>query len=416
MLVLKGLLLTETVIIALLAWLKNRDPFSPVKIYLMFSTFFFAAIYYQDVRWETLVCYALLVQSIAFSLFFERKVGKTSVIVATINFRRLYTTIWLLSLPGMATMIYFVYEAGGLLQYLLSLAYRVQTWKGQGYFVILLNTLPTLNLIYFAGIIQDQQRKSSSVILYVLHFVILLMVGLLTASRSYIGVSLFGMCVIWTYLVRIPKYRYILMLAGFLVAFASVMGTIRNDNYGGEAGEGFLEKQAEGGRLENAQMGYGVSPLEIVFKSPEKVFLGGLSYLSLFTNLIPRVVWPGKPDTGGVIFTRAYTDDQSGFSYLATGAITEAILNFGTFFGIAFGVFANLFVFLCGCVFYNRVISKYSRPGLRANAFGIVAYFYVILTFARFSYGEFTDIFQSLIFFNLVPLGLVNLGLRFKLL
>ena len=412
MLIYKSTLLAATVIIALLAAVKNRDLFSPVKIYLVFSTFFYVALYFEDVQIETIVSYAFLIQSIAFCLLLERKRGIFSIAVSPVNSARLHKIIWLLSLPSMATMVYFVYDAGGFLPYLLSLAARVETWKGQGHFIVLLNILPTLNLVYFVAIIKDDNTKFTQRIFYGLHFIIFVVVGLLTASRSYIAIPLLGMCVMWAYLLRPPKLRYVLSLAVFLIAFASIYGAVRNNN-GEELISDFLENKASD-RFENAQMGYGVSPLEIVFSSPEKVILGGLSYLTIFTNFIPRSIWPDKPDTAGIIFTKLYTDDQTGLSYIATGAIAEGVLNFGKTFGPPFGVLINFLVLLCGCVFYNRVISKSTSSGVQVDITLIVAYFYIILAFARFSYGEFTDIFQSLIFFNLLPLYFIKLLLRFK--
>ena len=414
MLEIKLLILLEIVAIALLSLRRNSDLFSPTKIYLLFSTFFYSAIFINDVLIETLICYFFLIQMIAICLFIEKKCNKSAIVLTNINFNRLYKIIWIGSLPGIATMIYFLFEAGGLQQYLLSLALRVETWKGQGYFVVFMNTIATLNLMYFACIIKDNNNNLSKKIFYSLHFILFLFVGLLTASRSYVAVSLLGMCVMWTYLVRPPKVWYVLLLAGFLIIFASIVGAVRNNNYGGEFAEGLLDDDFGKSKFENAQMAYGIMPLEIIFSSLEEVRLNGLSYLTIFTNFIPRSVWPEKPDTGGIIFTKLYTEDQTGLSYIATGAITEGILNFGKPVGAIVGIIINFFVLLFGCNFYNHIICS-SRARKFTSPFFIVANFYIILACARFSYGEFTDIFQSLMLFNLMPLGLVSFALRFKL-
>lgn len=89
-------------------------------------------------------------------------------------------------------------------------------------------------------------------------------------------------------------------------------------------------------------------------------------------------------------------------------------MNSGEPIGIVFGVALNFLFLLWGCALYSRIIIKSEKPGGAINLISIVAYFYIIMAFARFSYGEFTDIFQSLIFFNLLPLILIKVGLRFK--
>lgn len=421
MISIKIILFVETLFLVWLSLRMNKDMFSPVKIYLLFSTFFYLSIYFQDVKIETLLSYFLLIQSIALCQYLEWKRVKFSIYITDINIGLLRKIIWFLSIPGIVTMIFFISESGGIWEYMLTLNLRVESWRGQGHFIVLLNTLPTLNLIYFASILVDDKKNKSDILLYISHFLIFFMMGLLTGSRSYIGISLVGMYVMWSYIVRPQKIIYIALVSIFLIFFVGVIGAVRN-NYSEVLDDGWLASVFSGDKFESSQMAYGVNPLEIIFGASntiygvsESVFLGGSTYLSLLTNWMPRAIFPWKLDTGGIIFTKVYTGDHwEGLSILSPGAVAEAIMNFGEPVGVVFGVVLNFIFLLWGCMLYNRIIIESEKQSGAINLIFIVAYFYSLMAFARFSYGEFTDVFQSLIFFNLLPLALINIGLRFK--
>ena len=412
MLYFKLLLLTETLLIFGLAWVRNPDPFSPVKFYLVFSIFFYLAIYFQDVRVETLLCYFVLIQAIAVCVFLEKRIIRQVVVVGEKDGVLINRIVWLLTIPPVVTMLYYVYDAGGVSQYFGVLARRVEAWKGHGAMTVLLNTLPVLNLVYFGSVVSTRKTNRKQLILYGLHFIIFVTIGLLTASRSYIGISILGMCVVWAYLVRVPRLRHLFMTSLVLILFAGFMGGVRN-NYQDRMTIDSAKKILGHAKFETAQMGYGVSPLEVIFDSPEIVYMWGETYLTLITNMVPRTIWPEKPDTAGVIFTREYTADQTGLSYFATGAVTEAIMNFGKPFGILFGLTSNFLLLISGSILYNRYICGNARDGQRVSLLLIVGFYYFVLSISKFSYGEFTDIFQTLVFFNLAPLALILGGLHF---
>lgn len=414
MLYLKILILVETLLIFGLAWFRNPDLFSPVKFYLVFSIFFYLAIYFQDVRGETLFCYLVLIQSIAVCAFLEKRVERKVIVVCKKDAEIINWIVWLLTIPPVVAMLYYVSDAGGVSEYFGVLGRRVETWKGQGAITVLLNTLPVLNLIYFGSVVSTRKTNRKQIILYGLHFIIFVTIGLLTASRSYVGISILGMCVVWAYLVRVPRLMHLFVVALVLVLFAGFMGAVRNNYQEGVTVDSVAQMLADA-KFETAQMGYGVDPLEVIFESPERVHKWGGTYLTLVTNMVPRALWPEKPDTAGVIFTREYTPDQTGLSYFATGAVTEAIMNFGKPFGVLFGLTFNFLLFVYGSILYNRHICSDGGGGgdQSVGLFFVVGFYYVVLSISKVSYGEFTDVFQTLLFFNLAPLALVWVGLRF---
>ena len=142
--------------------------------------------------------------------------------------------------------------------------------------------------------------------------------GLLSGSRSYVGISLVGMYVIWSYILKPQKIIYVTLIFIFLIVFFGVTGAVIN-NYSEILDEGWLASVFAGDKFKNSQMAYSVNPLEIIFGASKiiygvskSVFAGGSTYLSLLVNWILRAIFPWKPDTSGIIFTRVYTEDYWG--------------------------------------------------------------------------------------------------------
>jgi hypothetical protein len=409
---LKIFIFLETITLIFIAMKKNPDVFSPVKFYLLFSIFFYLNIYFIDVKLETLACYFVLIQAIAICALLEKKLPHK------INFNHdsilsYEAILWVLTLPPLIIMYYYIDNAGGVLEYLGVLALRVEAWSGQGPLTMVINWMPTINLVYFGCFLLDKDKGFFKKVRYFLHFGLFVAIGLLTGSRSYVGISILGMVVVWSYIKGVPKIRNIVVVAFVLIVFAGYMGAVRN-TYGGGMTFDSLVNSLTASNFENAQMSYGVDPLGVIFSTPEKPPLLGATYLTLVTNLIPRYYWPDKPDTGGLIFTKEYTDDQSGLSFYATGAITEAIMNFGEIAGLIFGVFQILFLFLLGSLAYNKYFCSNFKSGYSLSVLFVIGFYYLILSFSKISYGEFTDVFQALLVFNLLPLILIGFSFRLK--
>lgn len=410
MIYLKAALFFEIIAIAGFSLARNPDPFSPSKFYLLFSVFFSLAIYFQEVRMETLLCYFVLIQLVGICVFMERTGGTSKAAISDTKFRDLLITIWILTIPPLLVILFNIYEAGGILSYLGSLYRRVEMWRGRGIMTMLLNFLPALNLLYFGAVLAARKTNSfARIALYSVHFLLFLTVGLMSGSRSYIGVSILGMCLVWGYSVGFPRIRNLVVVAVILVMFAGVMGAVRNSYREGMSLDSVV-KMFSSAELESAQMAYGVSPLEVIFSAPERLHLLGATYLTLFTNVIPRSIWKGKPDTGAIIFTREYTPDRSGLSYFATGSVTEAILNFGKPAGVFIGLAINAAFLFSGVFFYNTyAVGRDSAAGVR-GIFGISLYFFIVLAVSKISYGEFTDVLQTMFLFQIFPLVLVGCG------
>jgi hypothetical protein len=153
---------------------------------------------------------------------------------------------------------------------------------------------------------------------------------------------------------------------------------------------------------------YGLVPLELVLASDHEPRLHyGLTFLTALTNLVPRSIWPEKPDTGGVVLTKIYTGDAwQGGTNLSTGILTEGMLNFGIALGLLFGIVSLLAALVLVEYWYVRLLRQ------RMNAIGgkgmvqLVIYIVVMRSVIGLLFAEFTNTAVGLLFY-IAPLVFV---------
>jgi hypothetical protein len=137
---------------------------------------------------------------------------------------------------------------------------------------------------------------------------------------------------------------------------------------------------------------YGLIGIEAVFERGAHNIHFGKTYLSVFSNFVPRKIWPDKPDTGGAIFTAEYMDDQWGGSSVATpGILGEGMINFGATAGILFGYFAIISLNFGVIRVYARV--KYSNKynfSRMMTGIHVLIYIIILKYVNGLMVGEFT--------------------------
>lgn len=390
---------------SIVSFVLNKDIFSPAKIYNVYLVFFYFGIILKPVLWQTALFFLLNSLLGLFLSFFEGGyIKREKVLICHSRYK--YLTIWLASLPGILIKVIFIAQAGGLIEYMNSLAFRVIDWAGKGHLVIWFYILPCLTILYFALIITDAKINKIKYFTFLLYFSIYISIGILTGSRSYIAITILGMIFSYSGLVKQVSYRSLVILFFIIIFISAFLGGFRN--LFGNVGEFTnIEEISNDFKFENEQINYGLIPLELVFESEEKPLLYGETYLTIFTNFIPRVFFEKKPETGGIAFTKIYADDQwGGMSNLATGAVTEGVINFGYVLGPLVGFSLNIFMVFVGVVYYHRVTR-------RSGGFEVLVHrvllFYILIAGARFSFSEFTDVIHSFLFYVFFPLLMICL-------
>jgi hypothetical protein len=207
------------------------------------------------------------------------------------------------------------------------------------------------------------------------------------------------MMLIYHHSVRRIGVHWLITVAAGLLLIASVLEVARrNVSFDGEVlTTGISEAGQAEERATFEWAKYGLIPLELLLEADNVNRYYGLTYLTAFTNMIPRELWPTKPDTGGVVLTKEYTGDAwGGLSNLSTGIIPEAIINFGRPLGIVVGTLQ--FGILVGALLLYYV--RYRRRVVKndpSKSVDSVRFSYITWGMVALIIGEFTNIVVNLV-------------------
>ncbi|EIY4754479.1 oligosaccharide repeat unit polymerase [Vibrio cholerae] len=391
------------------SFLRNKDIFSPIKLYSVFNVFFYLDVFINKYDILVVISYTIICLTILILSFFESenvhfKMNKS------IKFhisKRIVISIWFFSIISIINQLIIIIELGGLVNYIGNIAYRVEYFKGKGYVIILNNLIATMNVIYFSMMLVSSNLSKKSWVIFFIHFFIFVFIALLSGSRSFLLMTILVEIIIYHYLKKEFTLVKLLPYVVFIGVMIAVLGGVRNTV---STTDGELKlSSTDDIKLESTHFKYGLIPLEIVFSSDDKPLLYGSTYASLITNFIPRIIYPEKLDSGGVAFTKIYTGDKwGGLSNLATGSITEGIINFGLSVGLVVGVLILSIALFTGLILYSKLpIFVLSNTGF----IKIILYVYFLLAASRLSYSEFSYTYYTYILYYFIPaIGVIVLS------
>ena len=399
----------------------NTDIFSPAKYYLLNFLVFYSGAWFEDQEialWGCILL-VLLIGSITVALEsgirpFPRRMAfnKESLISESLTW-----WLWLLSLPGILSQLYIVTWVGGIEDYINILHYRVEAFSGLGWVRILTQTLSVINLVYFSlGLMGGRPLYWWSG--FTIHLLLTASIGILSGSRSGLLNIFVSMLFCFHYLrFRIPAI-YILMFAFTLVLTAGIMGALREQVKVSE-GEFYTSSENEGLTIKTNIFFNGVEPLEILIKSELEDLAWGSTFLTAFTHLIPRVVWPGKPDSGGVFFTKIYTGDAwQGRSNLAPTFLGELVINFDWAAGIFMFIILYCLIMVAIVKLYNSFLKSMAIKSGKDLVLSVVWYNSILFAGVALMTGEFTNTLHIFFLTKAIPLILLRrifrLAIKFK--
>ena len=409
--VIVGVLLLGAILAALLS---NSDPFSPAKFFLASYALFCLGAWSQprDVSVWLMLLLVLLVGVITVAmesvmLRDETRARGWFMPLRSIDRVRTIRWVWLLSLPPLLAQFAVIRFYGGLFGYINILGNRVLEFRGMGWLNTLTSMLLVMNLLYFAvGLLEKQSRRWWGG--YAAHLLIVTGIGLLSGSRSGV-LSVFAMqAFLVHYLHRRVSVSKAISLGALLVLAASALGVIRD---GLKVDDGQLVTGLSAGEriFQTAIFNYGVEPLEILSQSRGLELTLGSTFASVVTNVVPRVLWPGKPDTGGVVFTKVYTGDAwGGASNLTPTFLGEWIINFGWVPGALLFVLSYTAMLAYTVRLYRRTIRHAQQDRGVDTAIDVVRYVCVLWAVVGLMVGEFTNVVLGLVLHRLAPLWLMR--------
>ncbi len=408
---LKFLLLFLSVSTFIFLYIQNRNLLSPAKVIFIFSFLFYFGFYFLEPNILTTSAVFLIFLLLLILGFIDKDVTvNTESLRIKVPLTKYFILLVLTFIP-FSLKIIDINSVGGVENYLFNLAFRVRELSGQGWKVIIFSSIQAIFAYLMFLFFIDNNKTFIKKLLVLFIFCVLIFMAITSGSRTSLALPIATTLILYHFIVVKVKIFTIFLIAVLISIFVIIYGSFRN-TFGTTDNVGFLLKD-----LEFAQFYYGVNPLMIIYESGESPYLLGQTYLTFFTNFIPRIFYPDKPDTGGLVFTKFYMDDQwGGLSNLAPGVFGEAIMNFGFSFGIVFAGFLLAIVFLISVWFFRRSLFYFSSnlSIYRKGLYFMISIFFVFAA-ARFSYSEFTNVFFSFVLFNLLPLLFIYFLMSIKL-
>lgn len=384
----------------------NQDKFSPAKFFLFSFMVFHASALSSNAPWELwlLMLLVLLVGlvTVLFEAVMRTPPSAPQRVRRVFNEKHFVHWIWLLSAPAILSQIAIVQMMGGLEGYINIIGNRVVEFRGLGWAKTLISTITVFNLIYFAvGLTRRRSRFWWAA--YAVHLLILLVMGLLSGSRSAL-LTVFAMQMFLFHYLR--GRVHLLRAVGVgtaLLVLAMIIGVARE-------GIKFDDDELRTGLddadivMQPAIFSYGVLPLEILLDAGPLRLAYGSTLLSLATNAVPRDWWPDKPDTGGVFFTKEYTDDAwDGASNLTPTFLGEAVINFGWVFGIPFFLTTYTAMMYFVVRYYRRTVRRLREAPGPAMAIDLVVYVFVLWSVVGLMTGEVTNVLLTAALTQIIP-------------
>ena len=397
----------------------NRDIFSPAKFYHAYLGVFFAAIFFSEHSGYIYAVYfgfilaGMLLSLLEAHVLARRDVRWTPLRTFTLAPRRFVVILWGLTAIPILSQFYLIHTTGGWTALAMTIAHRVAVWQGLGPVLMLISMMAPINLVYLAvGLVYGKRHPGLWWVFYGLHLLLFLFTALLLASRGFFLGQLVLMMLVYNYLRKPVKLKYALCVGAVLLFVAAFLGTVRNN----VTRLAHVEKLAdlEGEALNMRMFSYGVNPMDIVFSRDFADYQYGKTFLTPITNFIPRRIWPGKFESGGVVLTKFWLGHRyTGLTNMSTGLVTESILNFGYPLGILVGFAFLLFVVLVTLRWYAHLRSHLgSLTGLR-RVYLVCIYAYIAQIGGNLLCGELQSCVGPVLF-RLLLLSVLMFLLRVR--
>lgn len=378
--------------------LLNRDLLSPSKLLMIKVCFFSGAVFLGDesqlveltILIFILICFLL---GVIENLCLRNKWAKkpTRVIIKeyeSSNTSKAIWFLWAVSVLPIFCQLYMIQAFGGVISYVATLELRVLAFQGYGPFLFVISLLKWINLVYFCVVVTKQKLTKLDFSLYTLHLSLVVLVGLLGASRGATLIGIVLLIMAFHYCRKNISLKFGLSALLLLTLTVSVMEVARNDI--DNIGDYSISEKGLGNKF----LSYSTLPLDLIYEQGVHQKHYGMTFMTLFTNFIPRKIWPDKPDTGGVVLTNEYTLGWGGLSNLSTGLFAESYINFGFTLGAMFATAIVFIIYIPFILFYKNHVfigTNQLNSNLKVAPFVMMSF-----SFSSLFVGEFTNLFLSL--------------------
>ena len=362
------------------SYIANRDLFSPIKLYLLTIFICFFDIFVDSFRLEICCVYlGLLILAVALCGLEGVKGPVPKIRRKPLSDRRAVFFLWIATVIPVASMGYLVSYFGGLTEYLAQLPSRSLAFRGLNTFSELAVNLVSLITVLYFGIGLTRGRSKGWWTLYALHFMVAFTILSASGSRRYLLMPILMMLALVHYLRSSISIRTAALFLALVLAITSVAGVLRLS----QRDAGSLDRALNEDERESvtAHFKYGLVPLEVIFDAGVLNLHYGSTFAAAITNVIPRPIWPGKPDGAGPAITKDYLGDRwLGTSNLNASLIVESIMNFGFGIGLPLGFVALAAVLTYSIRRYRMTMASLRVEGRSVRSvFSLVRHFHIAL-------------------------------------
>lgn len=394
----------------------NKDIFSPAKIYLFYLLLFNLELVYVHYPLEHLLTFFIflmigillvLVESRANYLPKQSFESGDNYYVAL----KLTILVWLFSFFSLMAQVYLIIDAGGIYQYINDVVYKSTSWRGKGSFLMVISSIMVFQIVYFAIGLYWNIKTKTWWLFFLVHLVLVLIIALLTGSRTVLLMNFIVMMIVYHYIRKpISIYKSIGIVL-ITIIIATVYGIARNNL---KISDGNLKTGLDESmpidqkiRTMKSTFHYGLLPLNFIYSYEPKKIQYGLGLVTPITNVVPRNIWPSKPDTSSMAMNKEYIEDRGPGPYqYPAGIIGLGVMNFGWTFGITFGF---LFIIL-SAYFINHIYTKNIKNNPLNNfqsVLNLIISLFIVLSFPAIIPGELTNVFHGLLLTKIAPIVLI---------
>tara|TARA_Y100001958_G_scaffold82898_1_gene56135 strand:- start:12599 stop:13804 length:1206 start_codon:yes stop_codon:yes gene_type:complete len=393
----------------------SRSLVAPINLFIVLVGFFFSSIFFNThTPLVYLVYFSILTLIVLHNLIISGWVQTNKEIKKNHSFK--YPNFRILCILSFIFIVFilFINKFDGLIGFILASKTRTEEFYGLGHYKTIINMIYPLGLVSYILYNYSTNKNKVSFIINILIQCLVIFIALLSLSRGTI-INYFISIIIIRFLLGYNLSRTTYILIPFIaLTFASFYGVVRETlNFDDDSFSLGLEDTDVS--FKTTWMEYGIFPIEQYqlyndINTPSY----GLTYITAITNLVPRMIWPNKPDPGGVVFTRDYTRGlYDEFNQYSTGLFPEAMINFGIYGGYVFGVifFFSLLI-TSSYIFYKYFLNKFHFKK-KFDVFIIAFYSYIFMSLPVLTTSEFTNVITALIL-KFLTLLLMYLALFIK--
>jgi hypothetical protein len=158
---------------------------------------------------------------------------------------------------------------------------------------------------------------------------------------------------------------------------------------------------------------YGLIPLGYVYSYEPSNLQYGLSFVTPVTNIVPRGIWPSKPDTASMAMNKEYIEDRGPGPYqYPSGIIGFGIMNYGWILGPPVGFMVIVFFMVLAMKLYRDHIVQRDNTVSFPDTLKVILVIYYIQMVPGLVIGELANTIDEYLVAKVIPILILLLVIK----